>query len=267
MWKLKALLRSLTKKILPLFAFRGRKRISAMMRVRNEEQFIEAAILSIIDHVDEVVIIDNMSDDQTPKIISRLADKYPGKIRALVYPHKVARYGEENRKLASTSKGRRSPALLSNFYNWCVAQCQYPFILKWDGDTVATNEFGVEMEKFRTARAQSLWHTGVNLHENRTCLISGRPFEDMEPRLFPRTLSKYDNGLGYCEELKSPFIHGEDNIYVDRCETPLYVHMKFCKVDKFSNMSEDIQERERQNNQVGQVADQNIIETVAKWNL
>ena len=49
--------------------------VSALMRVRNEELWIEPSILSIKDLVDEYVIVD-ASTDSTPIIIERLAREY-----------------------------------------------------------------------------------------------------------------------------------------------------------------------------------------------
>ncbi len=50
----------------PRYWDRRVKQISAMMRVKNEEEFLAASVLSIADFVDEIVIIDNLSTDNTP---------------------------------------------------------------------------------------------------------------------------------------------------------------------------------------------------------
>jgi hypothetical protein len=252
---------------LALCAFRGRKSISAMMRVRNEQEFLDPAVRSVVGLVDEVVIVDNMSDDSTPQIIGTLERDYPGKVRPFAYPHRVARYGEENRRLASTPAGLRSPQLLANFYNWCLARCRHPFILKWDGDTIAIAECAVALERFRTSPAQFLWHTGANLHVSGDRLIAGRPFEDMEPRLFFRRFASYDNGMGYTQALRSPYLRFTGDRFVERYPKPLYVHMKFCKSDRFTNLSPDRQKIERDNDTPGPVASEDVLQAVATWRL
>jgi glycosyltransferase involved in cell wall biosynthesis len=226
----------------PLFdalAFRGRKTYSAMVRVRNEEEFLLASVESIVDLVDEVVLIDNCSTDATPKLIDELVRAYPTKVRSYEYPHDVARYGAENEELAATFGGRRSRRLLANYYNWSLRRCHEPFILKWDGDTVALPALGPALERFRTSPALSLWHLGVNLHDDREHLIGGHPQEDLEPRLFYRRFAHYTNDLGYCEQLKSPYV-GVYDTYVEKCREPLYLHLKHCKVDRYSNMSANL---------------------------
>jgi glycosyltransferase involved in cell wall biosynthesis len=253
--------------LLQILARSGRKTISAMMRVRNEQEFLEPAVLSIIDLVDEVVIVDNMSNDSTPEIIARLVRNHPEKIRTFSYPHRLARYGEETRSLASTPDGLRSPTLLANFYNYCLSLCRYNYVLKWDGDTVATPALSAALARFRRSSAQVLWHTGANLHANGKDLIAGRPHEDMEPRLFRKLLARYDNALGYCETLQSPFLVDPPRGHAERCSDPLYVHMKFCKSDRFANLSEDLQQAEWKNDRPGAAAGDDLLETVARWGL
>jgi len=123
------------------------KPISALIRVRNGEEFLEPAIESIIAFVDEVVVVNNCSHDNTPRIIERLAGRHPSIVRSLQYDHDVATVGEESAALFRSDP--RSPRLLHNYNNWCIAQCSYPFILKWDDDMIATGELTEEIKKFR----------------------------------------------------------------------------------------------------------------------
>lgn len=238
----KSILNFLEKPFLHLVAYRGPKTFSAMLRVKNEEEYLREAVLSIIALVEEVVIIDNNSTDATPQIIADLAVQFPEKIRRFNYPYQVARYGEENQRLGSTREGRNSPALLKNFYNWCVNKCRHPFILKWDGDTIATKAFAEALQAFRYSPKQALWITGANLHPERTHLIEGKPYEEIEPRLFFRRLAYYDNSLGYCETLRSPYI-GKFIEYSEFFREPAYIHMKFCKRARFVHMSQNLQDK------------------------
>lgn len=250
-----ALKRTVKKLVRPLVVTGGRpiaaalagrppKRLSAMLRVKNEEEFLGPAIDSIIDLVEEVVVIDNGSDDASPQIVADFCRRFPSKVRSFSYPHRVARYGEEHVELARTRAGRRSPAFLPNYYNWCKARCTERYVLKWDGDTVATEALAPTLAAFRQSRAQILWYTGINLHESREYFISGRPFEVLEPRLFYKPFSYYENYLGYVEQLWSPYI-GLFSEYSEYVREPLYFHLKFCKRERFANMSADLQAREQ----------------------
>jgi cellulose synthase/poly-beta-1,6-N-acetylglucosamine synthase-like glycosyltransferase len=222
-------------------AYSGPKRISAMMRVKDEEEFVRASACSIIDVVDELVIIDNNSSDATPDIIAALVAEYPGKVRSLRYPHVVARYGDENRELAATREGRRSPRLLANFYNWSMAQCTYEFILKWDGDTIATDAFRKAVADFRVSPKQALWVTGLNLHADGMHLVRGIPREPLEPRLVYRRFARYTNYMGYCEGLESPYIRRFMQ-YSEFVDQPSYLHMKYRKRNRYVHMSANLQQ-------------------------
>jgi glycosyltransferase involved in cell wall biosynthesis len=247
-------------------AGRPPKRITAMMRVRNEVEFLEKSINSVIHHVDDMVIVNNCSDDGTAAIIADFVSRFPGKIQAFDYPHRIARYGDETLQLAATREGKRSPSFLPNYYNWCAAKCDCPYILKWDGDTVATAALVTALERFRSSKKQILWHTGVNLHPDRMSYIAGRPLEDMEPRLFYKRFSFYNNYLGYVETLWSPYKYLYPSFSEKEAE-PLYFHMKFCKHDRFSNMSRDLQLREMAMSDRGAPLPEYLREQVVKLGL
>lgn len=247
------------------FTFRGQKTITAIVRVKNEEQYLEPCVRSVAPFVDEVLIVDNLSTDRTPEIIMSLIADHPKKVRGVIYHHRLARYGEENLQLASSIAGRRSPRLIANFYNWSLRHAKHPFILKWDGDTIATPRMACALAQFRSSDALSLWHVGANLHPDGEHLLANQPFETEEPRLFYRKFAHYNNGLGYCELLKSPFVGRE--AYIAREPEPLYVHMKWCKSRAFENMSVDLQQRALAHVEPGEPVSREVRETIARWSL
>jgi glycosyltransferase involved in cell wall biosynthesis len=55
-------------------------KISINSIVRNEERFLWYAVLSVIEHVEEVLLWDTGSSDQTPEVITALKERYPEKI-------------------------------------------------------------------------------------------------------------------------------------------------------------------------------------------
>ena len=60
-------------------AGRPPKKISAVMRVKNEAEFLERSINSVIDLVDELVIVDNCSTDRVCRNCCRLFQPVPQK--------------------------------------------------------------------------------------------------------------------------------------------------------------------------------------------
>src|SRR5579872_6471545 len=67
--------------------------ISLNVIVFNEEDRLEACLLDAREHVDEIVVVDQMSTDGTPEIAERLADVY---IRDIQHGH-----AEPSRELAA----------------------------------------------------------------------------------------------------------------------------------------------------------------------
>jgi hypothetical protein len=249
-----------------------------MLRVKNEGEFLEACVLSIVDMVDRIAIIDNLSTDHTPAIIRRLVAAHPQKVKAFRYEYPVGRVGQENLNLMAESN-HKSPSLLSSFYNYCLSCCHTNFVLKWDGDMIATEHMAEELEKFRRARAMILAFRGANLHPNREALIgsvrSGQgPFNvldnwtdswtDHEPRVFPRLMARYDTGFSWCERLSSPFFAAQ---YLHQVEEPVYAHLKYCKGDPYLNMSPEFAAEVRQRLTVGPPLSPDLSRCLDRWRL
>ena len=121
----------LRRAVLQTAALARPKRISAMVRVKNEEEFLAAAVRSIVDSVEEVVVVDNGSTDATPAVIASLRADYPRTIVSHRYPYEIARVGSETWELLAASAGA-SPHLSGTYYNWCLRRCTQPYVLKWD---------------------------------------------------------------------------------------------------------------------------------------
>jgi hypothetical protein len=258
--------------IVPLASGFRRKRLSAMMRVKNEEAFLRASAESVLPFVEEIVIVDNDSTDATPHIAEDLARAYPGKVRVFSYPHPIAKVGSENQALAATAAGRASPSLLANYYNWCLRQCRMNFVLKWDGDMVATDAFAAHLDRFKNSSHVFMGVFGANLHPDRRHLVAASetaqqqikegmdldqtsvlnwtsPYTALEPRLFPRFLSSYRADRWWCEVLHSPW-NRWPSLTLDPRPPDLsflpedcgYLHLKYCKPSPYENFSDDFAE-------------------------
>jgi len=241
----------------------GPRRISAMVRARNEQEFLYPAVKSIVDQVDEVLVVDNLSRDGTPEIIRRLAAEHPDKLVALAYPHRIARQGWEQ-KDAIEGRGALLPA--HEYCNWILERCANPFVLKWDADMVALPAFARWLERWRASDKLVMAFRGVNVHPDRSHLLAarctdraqleaqlGRPglpewatsltYDSVEPRLFPLWEARFDGSWGWVEAHVSPFFFGTQRRRTRLTpDDPCFLHMKFCKRDCFAYYTADMAE-------------------------
>lgn len=116
---------------------RLRPGLTCVFRVRNEARNLPWVLPGIFAAVDEVLLVDNGSDDGTADVARRVAKECgaSAKLRVLEYPHAVARAGGEH--LATPANSVHS---LTHFYNWCFSHVRTTYSMKWDGDMVLAPE-------------------------------------------------------------------------------------------------------------------------------
>ena len=164
--------------------------ISAMLRVKNEERTIRASIISIIDFVDEVLVVDNGSTDKTPDIIDELVFSYPDKILSRTYPFRVSLCGLE---FANTPAD--SIHSLAYYYNWCKSGCKFSYLIKWDADMIIPEHKRTRWKAIRdrVLNANDLVYQPIGrlvvLDESRKFRDSGLNF--LDPRIYPNNNDYY----------------------------------------------------------------------------
>jgi len=107
--------------------------ISAFLRVRNGEDFVQFAIESHISFFDEIVAVYNQCTDSTPQILYTLQEKYPDKLKVYHYEPRVYPPG---------SKGHReNPAdsihSFVNYSNYALSKTTYKIVTRIDDDHIA----------------------------------------------------------------------------------------------------------------------------------
>jgi hypothetical protein len=116
---------------------RGRRAgLSAFMRIRNGEEFLEATIRSHINFFDEIVAVYNQCTDGTPEILERLAGELGGKLKVYHYVDRVFPPGSEDHARTEGS----SPQSLVNYYNTALALTTCQVATKLDDDHLAIPE-------------------------------------------------------------------------------------------------------------------------------
>jgi hypothetical protein len=110
--------------------------ISAFMRIRNGQDFLEATIRSHIEHFDEVVAVYNQCTDATPEILLRLRQEFPHKLRVIHYLDRVHPPGSEGHAATPAD----SPCSLVNYYNAALAATRFAVATKLDDDHLAITD-------------------------------------------------------------------------------------------------------------------------------
>ncbi|MEM6364500.1 MAG: hypothetical protein AAF745_08740, partial [Planctomycetota bacterium] len=111
--------------------------ISAFMRIRNGDEFLELTIRSHLPHFDEIVAVYNDCSDETAAILERLQHEVGAdRLRVIHYRDRVHPPGSKgHRRTASTS-----PNSLVNYYNFALAATRYAIATKLDDDHLAITD-------------------------------------------------------------------------------------------------------------------------------
>ena len=120
------------------------KGISALLRVKNEEQKIFCCLQSIIQAFDEIILMNNQSQDATLDIASEFKQQYDvnNKIKLLNYPFRITRFGDESKNISEHSV--YSPAYYTNYV---LSHCSFKYACRWDADMVLNKD---NLDKFRS---------------------------------------------------------------------------------------------------------------------
>jgi hypothetical protein len=107
--------------------------ISAFMRIRNGEDFLEGTIRSHIEFFDEIVAVHNLSTDSTSDILERLAQEHQPKLRIFHYVDRLFPLGSEGHAATEPT----SPHSMVNFSNAAMAKTRFRTVTKLDDDHLA----------------------------------------------------------------------------------------------------------------------------------
>ena len=135
--------------------------ISAFMRLRDEEEFVEQAILSHLPFFDEIIAVHNRCTDSTPEILAKLEKLYPDKLKVYHYaPYVYPQGSKEHIALPADS-----PHSLVNYYNYALSKTTRKIAVKLDGDHIAIPETlsPVVAELREKGTAHFMGFRGINL--------------------------------------------------------------------------------------------------------
>ena len=105
------------------------------MRLRNEEEFLDRAIESHLDGLDELVIVFNNCQDRTPEICRDWQARHPEKISVYEYQPLIYPVGSQE----ALGIADDAPESLSNYYNYALSLTTRQIVIKIDGDHIASH--------------------------------------------------------------------------------------------------------------------------------
>jgi hypothetical protein len=192
-----------------------KKGMSAMLRVKDEEEFIEPCLISIKDFFDEIIIALNNCTDATPDIIDRLNLPH---VKTCNYPFKLHHNGPGHNQIPQHSVYDNA-----YFYNWALSKTHFSHVCKWDGDMVALPTLNKKSKRFILKHTIANI-TGINISGEALARQSKDAPTNTEPRIFRVSRNTYyQQG-----ELTEYFTHDYTS-KICSIEDPVFLHFKNVK--------------------------------------
>jgi glycosyltransferase involved in cell wall biosynthesis len=160
--------------------------ITAILRLRNEQDYLEQALNSILPFFDEFVVVYNQCSDRTPEIVEHFANKELTRVRAFHYVPEV--FPQGSAKHAALPAHHVSSMV--HYTNFAFSKASYQVCLIWDGDMIAApGPLANIVGRLRSIKPGTLtwwrspwkhgwwWFSGVNLwdHEGKLFVPKTRP--------------------------------------------------------------------------------------------
>ncbi len=186
--------------------------LSAMIRIKDEEEWIGPSLESIIDWMDEIIICFQNSTDQSEEI----AKQYPVKIYHYPfdsYPNGPGLYNHPQDSIFTRAY----------FYNWALAKTTKTHVYKWDGDMVAMDWWGELAKKIYTQH-DVIATKGIDIVGSKLKHIGRPPFRQ-NPSLFKITKETYFKTGPIYEVFNFP--GGNTRPYT--VPDPVFLHFKWVK--------------------------------------
>lgn len=179
--------------------------ISAIIRCHNEDTFLKECIGSILNFVDEVVFINNNCTDNSVDIAKQF------KIKIVNFNYNVG--GDVSCK---------------DYANWCNQQAKCDYLLRWDADMIAYENFAI-IRDFYDKNLKTIWYHLVNFHGDHLH-TELNALRIPEPYLFHKSLKYQEHKKNLNEELCCP---PRTSIHSKYIEIPIAIHFDVKSTKKY----------------------------------
>ena len=205
------------------FFYKDRKHgLSAFMRIKNDEDWIYMAIMSVIDYVDEIVIVLQNCTDNTEKIIKEINSP---KIKIHYFPFESFPSGINENRLKNNSIHNRA-----YYYNYALSLTKFSYVWKWDGDHAAFEDRVAEIRKLIDSNLYEIIHyKGYDIYGLELKNLCIEPYCANEPSIFKvNKKTFYFEGKLY-EEFSYPLSVNFKKLRIYNYPKPLFIHFKYAK--------------------------------------
>lgn len=137
--------------------------ISALIRAKNAKRFLRLAVESVAPVVNEVILVDNLSSDDSVELADELERKFAN-VSFYRYDINIPVVGKQHEEAVASG----SQNTLGTYYNWCLSKVTRTNVLKWDADFVCIQNnlkklirlYSLDTEDFEKA----IWCTGLTAY-------------------------------------------------------------------------------------------------------
>ena len=115
--------------------------ISGILRCRNNDDFLEECIDSVISELDELVVVYNECTDRSVEILEQKQQQYPEKVKLYEYlPHVLPLELDKESFAYAQTLPNDSEELMAGYSNFALSKASYRYIMKVDADQIYFTE-------------------------------------------------------------------------------------------------------------------------------
>jgi glycosyltransferase involved in cell wall biosynthesis len=224
---------------------------AVVLRVKNECNTIYNCIKTIVDIIDQIVVVDNGSTDGTLELLKQIEKEHSN---VILYEYKITipNVGNEH----AINVNNKSINTIATYYNWCLSKVNRYTVIKWDADFICVRKNLIDMIKNYNLNTRndkfSIWFTGITVFYGK--IFNLNSFYD-EFRVYSRlhkvkwsNYTKWESILDYIKSCDKLYVNGSSH-----CVTlsnynnfkniiPVFIELKDYDDYKTSDIASDIRD-------------------------
>lgn len=195
--------------------------LSFILRAKNEEHIIEKSIRSIAEIADEIIFVDNDSEDKTLEIAQRLSLEFSA-LKIFQYNQKLPKVGRDHCQEVRCGGSNT----LAHYYNYCLARSGRFNFMKWDADCIAIqrnlHDLIVSLELKNRADNVCVWLSGMQIYTDGSRYWLDTDSEHSEFQIFSKIRGAHWVNIPPWEEIDQTYLYTAHRLFYPK---PVYVEI------------------------------------------